>query len=258
MQHHHFDSGHQLKALLDKQGYAKSLSSFGDAYTLRQGANLLVEGETNTHALQAINALVDQFQEAISVPVRAQRASVRGHRVNIGAYLSGSPLNMVQRALDTSDHTPLRIYIGTNSSSSLSNDLLAKRAAGLAAFALALSKHRPVILTSYCLRITMNQLTESSVIISLDMSTNPLYISELAAHFDPRITRQIMHHASHILSPSISLSCMPTASEAQTRVWLNAKADDIILQGASYDDPLIHDPIPWIKDQIARYTITND
>lgn len=248
--HLHFDNGRLYKAWLDNQGYRTRKAGFtSDQYKVQQGADFLVNGHNDAERIAEIYSLMNQFAIDVATPHRTTRPSVRGGRVNMGAYLAGSPLDMYQRVTESSTHTPLRIWVGASSSAAIDESTLRKRGAALAAFALTLGEHRTVMLTQF----TLNQgATGTGAIISCDLSTSPLVVSELAAHLDPLVTRYVGLHAGYC-ADTRSNGMSPILEESLTRQALGAAPDDIFLNGIMYHDPLTDNPVQWIKDNLARY-----
>lgn len=208
---------------------------------------MLEHGSNDT---DSISALVEQFSFELPTTQRVTRASVRGHRVNMSAYLVGSPLNMIKRDVDTSDHSPLRIWIGTTSSWGIKPADINKRGAALAAFALALSARRTVYITPYVILGS----GANSAIISVDLQSSPLYLNELAAHMNVNLTRFLGIYACRTLNNDCDGGWPKDYNnEAAMRNHLGAAPDDVYLGSIHRDDPLLIDPIKWIKANLAKY-----
>jgi len=142
----------------------------------------------------------------------------------------------------------------------IDEDDLIKRGCAIAAFAIAMSNVRPVIITPYvCLgssrytgRGTRNML------ISWDISTQPLILSELMAVTRPEVTRHIGIEACRQLFGPIAQDDpsfhSDSFSEAKMRVHLNAKPDDLYLPSIHASDPILNNPVKWVNDQVNKYT----
>lgn len=250
----HFSSSSEYHAWLQAATPNKYWRTGGYGETsaqLQEGINSLIQGSNNT---QHIYDLVNQFQLEIETPHRTTRASVRGHRVNIGAYLTGSPLDMYQRSTELSNHTPLRVWFGTASSIYITADQITKRGAALAAFALSLANIRPVYLTPWAAN---GNNRANGAWISCDLQSSPIYLNELAAHVNVRIARYANMYATHCLSPHASGAFMPgerASEETLGRQILGCAPDDIWLPSIHATDLLVTNPVAWIKDNLAKYT----
>lgn len=223
---------------------------------IQTGLDYLYNGNPNTDSL---NALINEFSFELEVPTKQVRASVRGHRVNMGAYLAGSPLNMYRRIEESSDHSPIRIYIGTSSSWGISPEQVNRRGAALAAFALALSQRRQVYLTPYVQLGAGYKNPNSGALISCDLQSSPLYLNELAAHFNANVSRFVGITACYKLCGAADGSWLPDyANEAKMRAHLGCKPDDIYLGSIHINDPLLTDPVGWIKTNLSKYLGNGD
>lgn len=230
------------------EGYDCKRSDF------EHGLTLLANGNPD---VDAIYELMTHFNaNIIERPTRITRADVRGHRVNMGAVMSGSPLTMYRRVSVASHKAPVRIWVGTTSSIGISPADVTKRGAALAAFALALGKTRPVRITPYSAVAAWSG--DGIGLVSCDLATRPLYVNELAAHMNVHLTRYVGMYAAHCISPHCA-GAWPRGYEdvkpgGAMATMLNAKPDDIVLSGIHLHDPLLRDPIKWINEQIARFS----
>lgn len=249
----HFTSGREYLNWLnsDDTRAARSVAysrSGGEVTGNVKTAKLMLEhGHDDT---DAINALIDQFSFELPSSQRITRASVRGHRVNMSAYLVGSPLNMIKRDTDLTDHSPLRIWIGITSSWGISPAQINKRGAALAAFALALSARRTVYITPY---VVLGS-GDNSAVISCDLQSSPLYLNELAAHMNVNLTRFLGIFACRTLNNRCD-GGWPRGYDNETtmRARLGCAEADVYLGSIHLQDPLLIDPVAWIKANLSKY-----
>lgn len=255
--HRHFSSSSELHSWLSasepNRYYKRMVGGLKEWMDNTQaGINSLITGSDN---VDEINALIEQFQLNIETPHRITRPSVRGHRVNMGAYLSGSPLSMYQRDTEQADHTPLRVWVGMGSSIAIPDSKIIQRGATLAAFAMAMSARRPVLITPYFEASGQTQNTQSGAYISYDLQSSPIYLNELAAAMHANVARYAGLWAVACESPYSEGGWVPGALQENTcRQALGAAPDDIWLAGIHLSDPMLTDPIAWIKTNLAKYT----
>lgn len=218
---------------------------------LDAGKQMLINGNPNT---AAIAALIDQFTYEIPATRRVQYRDVRGSRVNVGAYLSGSQFAMWRTSKEPSPNVPIRVFVGTTSSIGVSAAQLNKRGAAIAAFAMSLSASRTVYITPYSANGS-GATDNSGALITCDLQSNPLYINELAAHMDAHLTRYVGMYACHCLSQDAKGQWLyADRNEAMMRPLLGCNEDDIYLPSIHVNDPILQDPIKWIRVNLAKYT----
>lgn len=197
--------------------------------------------------------LLAKFTESIEVRQQVWSHSVAGYFPDVPAYLAGDPENMFVREFMRSDQTPLHCYIGV---SVISNTLLGEmitRGIALSSFAMAMIQRRPVIITPF---VDLGGPGGEGAVISWDISTQPLVLGELlTSMIAPEVTRDLGIFACYALNPKVTGHIDPDSNyEDRMRIRLNAKPQDLYLQCVnSYNDPIIDDPIEWIKQQTARY-----
>lgn len=254
----HFSNGNEYLAWLAKQTPNRVYNhrDYGATQdSLDEGRRMIAEGYNDS--ADEIAALVDSLNLEIPTPRKANRSSVRGHRVNMGAYLSGSPLDMYQRDIETSAHVPVRIWVGTSSSIGITPAQLNKRGAALSAFALALSGHRTVYLTPYSFNFNGKNPPNpdaGGAILSVDLTTSPIVLSEVAAHFNVHVARFVNMYATHCAHPESNGSrTYPNQNAAAMRSLLGVQPDDIFLEAIHIHDQLLTDPVAWIKNALIPY-----
>lgn len=258
----HFTSGADYLRWLDTAtpNYRYSASSYGCTIAqIDKGKDFIAHG--NLEHADAIHELMTQFDTQIDMPTRVTRPNVRGHRVNMSAYLAGSPLNMMRRETELSEHTPIRVWVGTTSSIRISPATINKRGAALAAFALALSVKRQVTITPFMYEFNGERETSreagKGALLSVDLSTSPLVVSELSAHLDVHGARYLGMYATHCADPD-TRSCIPDKPESLMRYLLGAQPNDVYLGAIHIADPILRDPVEWINTNLAKYTNTEE
>lgn len=218
-----------------------------------EGAQLLVNGD-NTYVARA-RQLLDNFQERIESIHYKWEHQISGAFPDVPAYCAGQPDSMWYREQTTSDQTPLRVWVNISSSWDVTEDQLRSRGVALAAFAIALSEKRPVYITPW---IQRGELTTYGSVISWDLHTSPLVLSELLPCLsDVDITRHLSLPACSKLNPMLTNHSAPwhpdDGNEQKMRKHLGCADADIYLPGIKSYDPMLNDPIAWLKTNIAKH-----
>lgn len=260
----HFDSASTYATWFEATRKADPVTRYmgyglGDQHTIgTAGLNILRNG--NEQYVQQANDLLDEFQEQLDVPSLTWQLNVAGGFPNVGAYLANDPLNMWSREPDLSDRTPLRVWVGVATSGSIPDALIAKRGCTLAAFAIAMAPHRPVIITPYVEIGDMEYRSRNKrgAVISWDIQTSPIVLSELMgclAHSE--VTRYVgMEACQRLLGPAASHDggWHPDAfNENKMRERLGCAPDDLYLPGLHSTDSTIDNPLAWLRKMIDRY-----
>lgn len=254
--HKHFRSTQEYAAWLDNNPAIWSDLNFGDdKRRIYEGINYLHNGKAD---VEAMHNLMESLELQLSLPTKVNRPSVRGHRVNMSGYLAGSPLSMMHREVTTSDHTPVRVWVCTTSSWSISPEQVTARGAALGAFALALSKVRPVYITPFVYGFGSSKSdacqypSYGGALVSCDLQSSPLYVNELAAHMDSCVTRYVGLNAVWLVDNRCRSSSLHQDAATMQRI-LGVQPNDLYIPGIHLHDPLLADPVAWIKHNLAKY-----
>lgn len=217
-----------------------------------EGLTMMENGD-ETHVQQAKDLLAE-FQENIEVVQHQWETHLIGAFPNVPAYIAGVPETMWSREEIRSDRSPLRIWIGLTSSAGVREASLVKRGCTLAAFAIAMSGKRPVYLTPY-VNLGRHGVSRDNALISWDISTSPLVLSELMACTSrPEVTRYVGIEACELLNPNTNGAWhRDYDNEDKMRENLGAKPDDMYLSSIHLYDPMLTDPIGWLKTNIEKY-----
>lgn len=223
------------------------------------GINMLKTGDTE-HAQEAQD-LLDKFTEALEVPTQSWSHDIHGFFPDVAAYVSGDPEHMWTRVEDTSDRTPLRVWVGLHSSWQISQKDVVNRGIALAAFAMALINKRPVYLTPYWNIHSMSWGKEDTTnhgIVSFDLKTSPLVLSQLlAAMTRLEVTRYVGCSVSGLDRPECPHSG-PFEFLERKHLDKYMKDEDLFIPAIEYGDPLLRDPINWVKTQLQKYGAEED
>ena len=237
------------------------------------GIRLMREGDLKMG--EQASALLAQFMEEIPVPHRQREQYHYGSSVNMARYLAGLPRDMWRLQSVSSDLSPVRIWVGSTSSAGIGANELVKRGAALSAFAIALSQRRPVMISPYVVlggdggrgKYNANKGVYEvdpdkavGAVISYDLSTSPIVLAEVAAclsHAD--IIRFVGINNCYAIEPRCTGAWVAGYDdETVMRQYLRAKPDDIWLGSIHLNDPLLKDPIKWVKGALKKYVGDTD
>lgn len=259
--HKHLDSSYALSEWAASLGVGtdRSLGYYTGRDDLdpfegaKQGVRLLKTGDDTF--VEEARKLLQEFSEGIVSPHFTWEHNMVGAFPDVPAYLSGDPENMWFKANNPSDRTPLRIYVGIGCSWSITPDQLRQRGIVLAALAMALSEVRPIYITPFANSYDYSGTNHG--MFSWDISTSPLVLSELLAVMsDVRIVR-------YVWIPLIKKFFPPTAAgvpfvDIRRQHIPNIRDEDLYIAPISSRDPLLDDPITWLKTNVAKYGQQND
>ena len=247
----HFNSSTELLAWYDKE-VANGAELYNPYERGREGRDAVAKGRRDL--IPEIEKMAEEIWENIPTLQRVWRRDLVGAFPSVPDYLAGYPENMYAMKLDTSEHTPLRIWVGLASSGGVTGEQLKKRGAAIAAFAQALSQVRPVYVSPYtCGGSHSNNI--DSVVVSWDLQTSPLVLSELAAAImSEEVMRPFAFNCEVIANPRTTVAWMKGyENEYHMRRALDANDEDLWLTSIHLNDPLLTDPIGWVKAHLAKY-----
>lgn len=251
----HFNSTRDYLAWYAERDPARYPLSRHHAQDGALGARQMRDGTDEYNA--EIEKIANVIWENIPTLQRTWRLDVAGVFPSVPAYLAGEPEDMYRQVEDYNEHTPIRIWIGLTSSYGVGHQELIKRGAALAAFAQALSEVRPVSLTPYVL-LGGHLLygARCGALISWDLTTSPTIMSDVAPNLiSPYVIRYMGLDACYTLEPGCDGSWLRGYdNEENMRDMLGAQKEDIYLGSIHLYDPLLVDPVKWIKEHLAQYT----
>ncbi len=228
---------------------------------INEGLRLVTFGTVKHN--EKMKALTSKFQNEIPSLARVWRADVAGFFPNVPAFLAGEPASMWAMPQDKVNNAPLRIWVGLACSGGITDESLAIRGTALAAFAVAMSERRTVLITPFGSIGTMwgdaKRDKQEVGLFSWDMGTSPISYAEVGAGIiEPDTARYLRRAVSSKLNPLATLHHIPGKPEGYQepetlRTLLGAADDDLILPHLSLLDPIVNDPIGWIQRNIERY-----
>lgn len=222
---------------------------------VKKGRKIMEEG--TPHLVKHIEEVRKVIWENVPTMQRTWRREVVGAFPSVPAYLAGVPEDMFNIHYDENEHTPLRIWVGVASSAGVSREQLIKRGAAIAAFAQALSQVRPVYITPYTCG---GDRGNNSVTVSWDLQSSPMVMSEVAAAImEENVMRQFAMDCEYVANPKTNGAWMyGYDDEAYMRKMLGCAEEDLWLNSIHYYDPLLRDPVGWVKSQLKKYSAEED
>jgi hypothetical protein len=229
-----------------------------------QGIELLDKG-SEKHVSEA-RKLLSKLMLQVETPTKVWRHDVVGYFPDVPTALAGDPEAMWIQDTTTHDRSPLRVWLGVSSSASVTEDQLRHRGIALAAFAIAMSEVRPVIITCWVHRgeHSSHAGVEKGALISWDIKSSPLVLAQLlASTADPLITRHVGIPACTLLNPELTNPGAPfhpylyARNHEGIRTLLGCAPADLYLPMIAGNDPLLNDPIGWVCTNVAHYSNTD-
>lgn len=243
------------------------------------GRTMLLNGdETYVEKAQGI---VNTLSVQIDTPRSEWYREVYGYYPDIPSYLAGQPQAMWMEHKVTADHAPIRLWVGLTSSAMIEENRLIERGAALAAFCIAMANVRPVVLTPFWTLGSVKRRGDRdyyydrrgarrqnkngdpndgvrNMIISYDISTQPLILSEILSIARPEVTRYVgIEMCRHLFGQDASEDSSfahDSFDERKMREHMNIPDTDLYLPPIYGSDPLLDNPVKWIQDNIARFT----
>jgi hypothetical protein len=238
-----------------------------------QGLDLLDKG-SEKHVPEA-RKLLSKLMLQVETPTKVWRHDVVGYFPDVPTALAGDPEAMWIQDTTTYDRSPLRVWLGVTSDWSITEDQLRRRGIALAAFAIVMSEVRPVIITCW---VNRGEYTSGSTysyrrspapapaslkgaLISWDIKSSPMVLAQLlASTADPLITRHVGLPACTLLNPELTDPGAPfhpyqyARKHGAMRAALGCAPADLYLPMIEADDPLLSDPVGWVRANVAHYS----
>jgi len=252
-----------------------------DTPRTNEGMRINLQGD-ETHVKKA-QSIVKQLSINIETPRNEWYREQYGYFPDVDAYVQGQPQDMWMQRTIHEDRSPIKMWVGLTSSAMIDERDLISRGAAISAFVIAMSNIRPVVLVPFVTLGSSRRANERAytydsigrrrqdkshrddanwgvrnMIISWNISTQPLILSEVMALTRPEVCRYMgIEACRHLFGQDASEDPSfhhDSFDEDKMRQHLNAAPDDLYLPPLHGYDPLISNPVKWIQDQITRYT----
>lgn len=254
-----YESMTELRAVVENQTdhYKSGWGSGGQ--TMKQSIDRVINGvpERETKLAQElmrkVNADFGDRHKVMNV------RNVSGHRVNMGAYVSGNPNNMMKRRRTITHVAPIKMVIEVTVSAGCDDDMIQRRGAALAALASVVSRLRPVTLYAAW---GLGNGSDSSIGM-VKIPSTPLGVSQAVAimateEMARKITFTEMHEHRGFKGGAWAICHYGNPQNErriqQFREAIQLKDDDVFIPGGhiSNADKILKDPVAWVHEQLAN------
>jgi hypothetical protein len=215
------------------------------------------------------DALISQLEDQIVHTLKWRNVDdVVGAITNVPAFLAGVPQCMRRRQRTARDDAPVVIFMDLTSSGGISAQDLLKRGTAILAFARMLSDHRTVELWG---GVSLGEGrygdTAWSNTVGWKIDTAPLDLARAAFLLaSPAIARGIGYALGEETSQKGSWggswsfgdhsAHVRTQEERLRRALGNSEV--LLVPSIYLNDPLVRDPVGWIKRELSRYTNSDE
>jgi hypothetical protein len=240
-------------------------------------AQAIARTHTGDSALVApSNALISQLEDQVVHTKKWRNVDdVVGAITNVPAFLAGVPQCMRRRQRTMRDDAPVVIFMDLTSSAGIKAEDLLARGTAILAFARMLSDHRTVELWGgislgedyYGARYTGTEEKAWSNTVGWRIDTAPLDLARAAFLLaSPAIARGIGYALGGATStkgrwngswPFGNHSAHVRTQEERLRRALG-NSEVLLVPSIYLNDPLVRDPVGWIKRELSRYTISDE
>lgn len=226
-----------------------------------EAARKLAAGDPNGAA--EARALVDRIAVTAETTRRTWAMGVAGAFPVVPAYLSGNPTNMRRRVSVRTESAPLRIWLGLTTSQGTERSAMRGRAIGAMALAIALSSHRHVTVMGF---IGMGGAKGGANFVTVPLPVDSDMAGVFGALADPVMARYTGFHL-HVINGGSGMIPWPWGQRPRmsetgdatmnpnVRDAIGAGPDDLILNGAHYDDSdlIVSNPTEWVRRMLAQH-----
>lgn len=232
--------------------------SFADSLqTIQRGGD-----ERNVTEAQA---LIDQIQaELPECTTRQWSTDIAGAFPCVPAFLSGDPECMFTLADCESPSAPVRIFIASTSSATVSHQTLLKRGAAALALVLLASRSRPVELYSYAhsgFYHGKRKGNRGDAVIVQRLASHPVMLSEVtyiltSAGYARNLTYGVLAYRTNGIDNGLKWGDATVRDNHQagpaTRALLGLNDSDVLIGPAHAHDPLVNDPVGFVRRELEK------
>ncbi len=216
-----------------------------------------------SHGAETLVAPSDKFMSDLEnlMPETSRKTwshDVYGAFPDVPRYLHGSdPRTMRRRTRVMEDHAPIRIYVELAASFGVSADQYIQRGSAVLSLLRIAESSRPVELYSILSSTAARDSLHNVEVITIRLPSAPLNVSLSAAWIShPAIFRKCLAGRPY----RFNLSAYPInlSNNAAFRNLMGFGPSDIYIPGVHFDDPILSDPIAWIKARLAELNLGQD
>lgn len=253
-EHYVLTEASEIVTLMDRHERHVSRSDdrwCGDTYAdTRRKADLGDES-----LVEASDRFLSEIEDQMPVS-RAWRSvdDVVGAVPNVPAFLAGHPQHMRRRERTTRDSAPLSIYMDLTSSASIDAKVVGRRAVVLLALARLLVEHRAVTLWAG----VSQDVGRGAGTVAWRIDTVPLDLARAAYQIGATaMARRFGYGINHALNGSSGhwafRSPELAARTGQQRMRSLLGSDVLYVQHIHGTDPLLRDPVAWLRKTMSQY-----
>src|SRR3990167_6838112 len=182
--------------------------------------------------------------------------STYGGRVSLSDWLTGAPTPMRRRKRSQSDIAPLKIVVSTTCHATVTAETMKQRGAAILALLLKVQQIRPVQLF---LLAEMHGVRDGWHYQLIRVESQPLAVGVAAfalchVGFARQLTYSLARHLDRFNGgfPDGRETFRTDKYPAMRRERLGLAEQDIVVATLDQDDPLISDPVAWVKNQLEN------
>ena len=206
--------------------------------------------------------MIDQITVNAQRDIALWQPSIAGAFPCVPDYLAGAPTPMRRRVMQPNDRAPLSIYFDPSGGGDVSAKDLEARGIAVLALALMLNRTRAVSL-KVVVGISASVGGNTGAFCVIPLGSSPLDIAlscnaTTSVAFNRALCFSLMMHAPESRSPGgWEWGLNPGGYErpqylAKWRAALGATKDDILIPPAHSSDPLVRDPLGFVKRSLAE------
>lgn len=178
---------------------------------------------------------------------------------NIGAFLTGSPMNMRLRRRTVREAAPLAIVCDLTTSAGIGHDAMSRRGSVILAAVRILSAARPVELWAF---VGLGHTNGGAVFTGCRIETTPMDLARAAPVFaDSLWARGVGYSLCHLDEHGRSNGSWPYNARALeaaewdkvARLALPHLGDTLAIPALHLHDQLVTQPERWLRETIAKY-----
>ena len=184
----------------------------------------------------------------------------------VPAYLSGEPETMWTLADTPAESAPVRVYVCSTSSASVSHADLLNRGCACLALVMLASRTRPVELFSYahCAE-RLRKPNRGDAVIVQRLHSHPMMLSEVAYVLTSAGWARNLTYA--FLTERLGYSNLKWADAQAADRWqggpatrrlLELEAQDVLIGPAHCNDPAVKDPVGFVHRELAKLGLTQE
>jgi hypothetical protein len=249
----------EIVPLMDK--YSISMGKYGDSWCGDSVADMRRKADLGDQSLvEASDRFLSEIEDQMPVTSAWRNMDdVVGAMPNVPAFLAGHPQHMRRRERVSRDTAPLSIYMDLTSSADIDASVVGRRAVVLLALARLLVEHRAVTLWAGISQdVGMGAGTVAwridTVPLDLARAAYQIGATAMARRFGYGMNHAVNSAGGHWAFRSPKLA----TRTGQERMRMLLGNDVLYVRPIHGADPLLRDPVAWLKKTMAQYVGDNE